>query len=524
MPGPRRLRGLPRDPGRERDAAAGDLPDRAHAHRRARRGARRRRRRLHRQAVRERGAGGARARRAAHEGGPRRARRAGRARRADRRLQPPRARRARRTRRSRWPCATAARSRACCSTSTTSSRSTTPTATPPATRCCARPRSGSATASRDLGHRRPLRRRGVRRAAARDRRRGGRRGRRQAARAAGRHARRGRARPASRSARASASPPGTTAMRTPSDLYAAADEALYRAKALGRDRTELHVPAAALPRVVGSGAVSARADTRRRARARARAADRPGAAARDRRAPRGRRLEPARLPHDRHAGGPRGGGVRRRRAARLRPERRRDRGGHGRRLALPGRLARGRRGPHRGVVDGRRAADAARGASRRRWSTPARPSRGAWTASTSPARSRSSTGSARRSRCATSRSSWACAARSASSRTARRARTSTSLPGVIGSFDGHWHDGRAADDPDRQGGRRGAAGRAPRARAHDARRRALPGHPRRQRGRLPGGRDRHGAPIVIGAHHDGWFRAAFDNASGVAAMLAIAAR
>ncbi len=29
-------------------------------------------------------------------------------------------------------------------------------------------------------------------------------------------------------------------------------------------------------------------------------------------------------------------------------------------------------------------------------------------------------------------------------------------------------------------------------------------------------------PIVIGAHHDGWFRAAFDNATGVAALLAIA--
>ena len=99
----RRLRRLPGDPGRERDAAPGDLPDRAHAHRRARRGPRRRRRRLHRQAVRQRGAGGARARRAAHEGGPRRARRAGRARRADRRLQPPRARRPRRARRSRWP-------------------------------------------------------------------------------------------------------------------------------------------------------------------------------------------------------------------------------------------------------------------------------------------------------------------------------------------------------------------------------------------------------------------------------------
>ncbi len=34
------------------------------------------------------------------------------------------------------------------------------------------------------------------------------------------------------------------AMRTPRDLYAAADEALYRAKELGRDRTELHDPLA----------------------------------------------------------------------------------------------------------------------------------------------------------------------------------------------------------------------------------------------------------------------------------------
>jgi hypothetical protein len=39
-------------------------------------------------------------------------------------------------------------------------------------------------------------------------------------------------------------------------------------------------------------------------------------------------------------------------------------------------------------------------------------------------------------------------------------------------------------------------------------------------GYLPG--RRRGAPIVVGAHHDGWFRAAFDNASGVAVMLAIA--
>ncbi len=31
-----------------------------------------------------------------------------------------------------------------------------------------------------------------------------------------------------------------------------------------------------------------------------------------------------------------------------------------------------------------------------------------------------------------------------------------------------------------------------------------------------------GAPIVIGAHHDGWFSASFDNASGVAALIALA--
>jgi hypothetical protein len=36
------------------------------------------------------------------------------------------------------------------------------------------------------------------------------------------------------------------------------------------------------------------------------------------------------------------------------------------------------------------------------------------------------------------------------------------------------------------------------------------------------GPDRPGAPIVVGAHHDGWFFGAFDNASGVASVLAIA--
>jgi two-component system cell cycle response regulator len=36
-------------------------------------------------------------------------------------------------------------------------------------------------------------------------------------------------------------------MRSASDLYAAADEALYRAKELGRARTELYVPRSARP-------------------------------------------------------------------------------------------------------------------------------------------------------------------------------------------------------------------------------------------------------------------------------------
>jgi hypothetical protein len=36
------------------------------------------------------------------------------------------------------------------------------------------------------------------------------------------------------------------------------------------------------------------------------------------------------------------------------------------------------------------------------------------------------------------------------------------------------------------------------------------------------GAGKRGAPIVVGAHHDGWFSGAFDNATGVASVLAIA--
>jgi len=92
---------------------------------------------------------------------------------------------------------------------------------------------------------------------------------------------------------------------------------------------------------------------------------------------------------------------------------------------------------------------------------------------------------------------------------------------VIGSFDGHWHKDAppmiliAKEDA---AALRAAlperalmtleAERSPDTRGANA------------VGFLPG--ESEGAPIVIGAHHDGWFRGAFDNASGVAAMLAIA--
>ena len=94
-------------------------------------------------------------------------------------------------------------------------------------------------------------------------------------------------------------------------------------------------------------------------------------------------------------------------------------------------------------------------------------------------------------------------------------------PGVIGSFDGHWHDGAppmiliAKEDA---AALRVALPERAKLTLHAER---SPGtHGANAVGYLAG--ETGTAPIVIGAHHDGWFRAAFDNASGVAAMLAIA--
>ena len=95
--------------------------------------------------------------------------------------------------------------------------------------------------------------------------------------------------------------------------------------------------------------------------------------------------------------------------------------------------------------------------------------------------------------------------------------------GALGAFDGHWH---ASAPPMMTIRRRDAA--ALRARlaagpleaAMTVRAEVTPGAAGHNAvGYLEG--DEPG-PIVIGAHHDGWFRAAFDNATGVAALLAIA--
>jgi transcriptional regulator with XRE-family HTH domain/Iap family predicted aminopeptidase len=95
--------------------------------------------------------------------------------------------------------------------------------------------------------------------------------------------------------------------------------------------------------------------------------------------------------------------------------------------------------------------------------------------------------------------------------------------GVIGAFDGHWHDGAPPmvliAKEDAAAVRATLDGGARRARM-TLRAQRLPGvRGANVVGSLPG---EAGGPIVVGAHHDGWFRAAFDNATGVAAMLGVA--
>ena len=95
--------------------------------------------------------------------------------------------------------------------------------------------------------------------------------------------------------------------------------------------------------------------------------------------------------------------------------------------------------------------------------------------------------------------------------------------GALGGFDGHWPaDGppmvliSGSDAADLRAGR--AGDRSPVTMRLDVE--ATPGTAGHNVvGYLPGAEP---GPIVVGAHHDAWFRGAFDNTSGVAAMLALA--
>ena len=95
--------------------------------------------------------------------------------------------------------------------------------------------------------------------------------------------------------------------------------------------------------------------------------------------------------------------------------------------------------------------------------------------------------------------------------------------GALGSFNSRWHEGApplvTIRKEDAATIRAGLDGSAPEARLTLAA--SFPPLPGANVvGQLPG--QRGGMPIVVGAHHDGWFRAAFDNATGVAALLAMA--
>jgi Iap family predicted aminopeptidase len=89
---------------------------------------------------------------------------------------------------------------------------------------------------------------------------------------------------------------------------------------------------------------------------------------------------------------------------------------------------------------------------------------------------------------------------------------------ALGTFDGIWHEQAPPcvtirrEDAESLDGEVRVVLDAPRAEAEAA----------NVVGVLPGTRDRDDGPILVGGHHDGWFRAAFDDASAVAMTLALA--
>ncbi len=89
-------------------------------------------------------------------------------------------------------------------------------------------------------------------------------------------------------------------------------------------------------------------------------------------------------------------------------------------------------------------------------------------------------------------------------------------PGALGTFDGIWHaEGPPCltvrrEDAPKLGGQVRVVLRAPRG----------PSTGWNVVGQLPG--RRRGAPTVVAGHHDGWFQAAFDDATGVAVTLELA--
>ncbi len=95
---------------------------------------------------------------------------------------------------------------------------------------------------------------------------------------------------------------------------------------------------------------------------------------------------------------------------------------------------------------------------------------------------------------------------------------------ALGSFASHWYEGAppfvtmCKEDAAELRAAHAAAPREVRLTLHADLTHDAPGC--NVVGYLPG--ERRGAPIVVGAHHDGWFSAAFDNATGVAATLALA--